>query len=102
MTDWRIDREEGVIHICLTMRTATIRDLRNHFPRVAAWLEEGEPVEITRSGKPFARLVPFAPEKPHRFKMPDIQARLDRTFGGATYDAADLASGMAASRGEVS
>jgi antitoxin (DNA-binding transcriptional repressor) of toxin-antitoxin stability system len=38
------------------MKTATIRDLRNSFPTVAKWIEEGECVEITRSGKPFARL----------------------------------------------
>jgi prevent-host-death family protein len=84
------------------MKTATIRDLRNHFPRVAAWIDNGEPVEITKSGKPFARLVPVAPEKPRRFKMPDIMARLDRTFGDKTYDAAEIASGIAASRGELS
>jgi antitoxin (DNA-binding transcriptional repressor) of toxin-antitoxin stability system len=84
------------------MKTATVRDLRNHFPRVAAWIDEGEPVEITKSGKLFARLVPAAPEKARRFKMPDIQARLKRTFGDSTYDAADLARGLAASRGELS
>jgi len=90
------------MHSYLMMKTATIRDLRNHFSRVAAWIEEGESVEITRSGKPFARLVPFAPEKPRCFKMPDIQARLNQTFGGSTYDAAELATGLAASRGEHS
>ena len=84
------------------MKTATVRDLRNRFPRVAAWIEEGEPVEITKAGKPFARLVPAAPEKPRRFKMPDIMARLERTFGDSTYDAADIARGLAASRGELS
>lgn len=84
------------------MKTATVRDLRNRFPRVAAWIEQGEPVEITRAGKPFARLVPSAPTKPRRFKMPDIRARLDRTFGAACYDAADVARGLAASRGELS
>ena len=84
------------------MKTATIRDLRNRFPLVAAWIAEGEPVEITRAGKPFARLVPATPEKPRRFKMPDTMARLEQTFGDATYDAADLARGLAASRGELS
>jgi len=84
------------------MKTATVRDLRNRFPRVAAWIKEGEPVEITRAGKPFARLVPAAPAKPRRFKMPDIIARLERTFGNSTYDAADIARGLVASRGELS
>ncbi len=84
------------------MKTATVRDLRNHFARVAAWIEQGEPVEITKSGKVFARLLPAAPPKPRRFKMPDIQQRLDQTFGDACYDADDMAKGLAASRGELS
>ena len=89
-------------HICLTMKTATIRDLRNRFPRVAAWIEEGEAVEITRHGKVFARLSPAAPEKLPRFKMPDIMARLHRAFGDSCYPAEDIASGLANSRGDRS
>jgi prevent-host-death family protein len=78
------------------MKSATVRDLRNRFPRVAAWIEEGEPVEITKSGKPFARLVPVAPERPRRFKMPDIMARLERTFGARVYSAEEVARMRAA------
>jgi prevent-host-death family protein len=98
----RFDNSEGVIHICLTMKTATVRDLRNRFSRVAAWIAEGEPVEITKNGKPFARLSPAAPEKRRRFKMPDIMARLQQDFGDTKYDAKDLARGLAASRGDLS
>ncbi len=93
---------EDVIHVCITMKTATVRDLRNRFPRVAAWIAEGEPVEITKSGKPFARLVPAAPEKPRRFKMPDIMARLKQDFGDTIYDSAEMARNLAASRGDLS
>lgn len=84
------------------MKTATVRDLRNHFPRVAAWIEEGEPVEITKSGKAFARLVPAEPKKRRRFKMPDITARLHQTFGDTCYDSEDVARGLSASRGDLS
>jgi antitoxin (DNA-binding transcriptional repressor) of toxin-antitoxin stability system len=97
-----VDNLDGVRHVCLTMKTATVRDLRNHFPRVAAWIEEGEPVEITRAGKVFARLLPAAPPKPRRFKMPDVMARLNGTFGTKCYDGDDLARGLAASRGDLS
>lgn len=31
------------------MKTATVRDLRLHFPTVEGWLAEGEPVAITKS-----------------------------------------------------
>jgi prevent-host-death family protein len=82
------------------MKTATVRDLRNHFARIAGWINQGEPVEITKSGKPFARLVPAEPGKPRRFKMPDIQERLDQTFGDTCYDAADVARGLDAGRGD--
>ena len=82
------------------MKTASIRDLRNSFPRIAAWVEEGEPVEITRGGKPFARLVPLAPAERKKFKMPDIKARLRETFGERTLDSNDLAKGLAESRQE--
>lgn len=82
------------------MKTATIRDLRNHFPRVAEWVEQGESVEITRGGKPFARLVPTPSTRPKKFKMPDIAARLRSTYGNKIYDATDLAEGLAQSRGE--
>lgn len=40
--------------------------------------------------------------RPRTFKMPDIQARLDRTFGDTCYDAADVARGLEASRGKLS
>lgn len=46
------------------MKTATVRDLRNHFADVAKWIEHGEPVNITRNGKAFATLSPAQPAKP--------------------------------------
>jgi antitoxin (DNA-binding transcriptional repressor) of toxin-antitoxin stability system len=97
-----LDASAPVRHICLTMKTATVRDLRNRFPRIAEWIEQGQPVEITRAGKVFARLVPAPPPKPRRFRMPDMMARLKQTYGEVSYDAADLASGLEASRGERS
>jgi hypothetical protein len=46
--------------------------------------------------------VPAPPPKRGRFKMPDIMARLQRTFGEKCYHADDLERGIAASRGDVS
>ena len=43
--------------------TATVRDLRNHFPKLAKKLAKGETVQILSRGKPIARLVP---ETQHR------------------------------------
>jgi antitoxin (DNA-binding transcriptional repressor) of toxin-antitoxin stability system len=80
------------------MKTATVRELRNHFPRVAAWIERGESVEITRSGKVIARLVPATRQTPREFKMPDIAARLQQTFGDSCHDSTDMARGLELSR----
>ncbi len=84
------------------MKTATVRDLRNRFPRIAAWIADGQSVEITRAGKVVARLVPAPPRRPRRFRMPDVMARLDRAFGATRYDALDTAKGLVASRGDLS
>ena len=91
-----VDRLEQVIHICLTMKTATIRDLRNRFPRVAAWIAEGESVEITKAGKLFARLVPPASAKTHPLIKPDIMARLKKTWGNRVFSAREVAAMRAA------
>ncbi|HEX4086730.1 MAG TPA: type II toxin-antitoxin system prevent-host-death family antitoxin [Chthoniobacteraceae bacterium] len=42
------------------MKTATVRDLRNHFADVAKWIEDGEQVTITRNGDAFATLAPVS------------------------------------------
>lgn len=62
------------------MKTASVRDLRNQFPVVARWIEEGESVEITRGGKPFARLAPIAKPPVREVVMPDFLARMRQDF----------------------
>jgi prevent-host-death family protein len=64
-----------VIHIGITMKTATVRDLRNHFADVAKWIESGEQVTITRHGVAFATL---APARPQRRRKADWAARSKR------------------------
>lgn len=64
------------------MRTATLRKLRHDFGSVYAWLEQGEPVEISKRGKIIALLSPPPPPKPaKRKKRPDFVARLKRIYG---------------------
>jgi prevent-host-death family protein len=41
-----------------TIKTATVRDLRNHFSRLLAWIAAGEEITLTQRGKPVARLSP--------------------------------------------
>jgi antitoxin (DNA-binding transcriptional repressor) of toxin-antitoxin stability system len=73
------------------MKTATVRDLRNHFPRVAAWITEGEPVEITKAGKVFARLMPVTTATAPKIAKPDILARLKQTWGDRVFSAEEVA-----------
>ena len=45
------------------MKTATVRDLRNHFRQVSKWIDRGETVEILKRGKPYAQLTRVASAK---------------------------------------
>ena len=53
-----------VIHYCITMKIATVRDLRNNFPLIATWIAAGEEVDITSRGKIVARVSPPKPAEP--------------------------------------
>jgi antitoxin (DNA-binding transcriptional repressor) of toxin-antitoxin stability system len=71
------------------MRTATVADLRNHFRRVSAWLENGETVEIVKRGQVIAQLVPVG-RKPCRVAKPNIMARLEEQWGDRTFSLAEV------------
>lgn len=45
------------------MKTATVRDLRNRYTNLLAWIEAGEEIVITQRGKAIARLIP-EPDQP--------------------------------------
>ena len=53
------------------MRTATVRDLRNHYASLLSWVSAGEEIVITQRGKPVARLVPENPQKPIKISWTD-------------------------------
>lgn len=57
----RLSNNVKQVMIHIIMKTATVRDLRLHFPRVEGWLAEGEPVVITKSGKRIAMLTKSGP-----------------------------------------
>ena len=84
-----IDFDRFVIHICITMKTATVRDLRSDFRRVSAWIENGEAVEIIKRGKPFARLTPAAQPSKRLVKI-DFKAQLKQVWGDRVFSDAEI------------
>lgn len=80
---------------CLTMKTASVADLRNRFPSVFRWIEDGETVELTKRGRVVARIIPAPPEKPRKFKLPDFASMRREIYGddlpARTLTAADSA-----------
>lgn len=48
------------------MKTATVRDLRNHYSKLLEWLGTGEEILITKRGKSIARLIPEPSLAPRR------------------------------------
>jgi antitoxin (DNA-binding transcriptional repressor) of toxin-antitoxin stability system len=75
------------------MKTATVRELRNEFPRIEAWVNEGESVNISKRGKVIARLVPAsAGRKTRQPSKPDIMARLRKTWGDRVFSLDEIAA----------
>ena len=74
------------------MKSATVRQLRHDFGTVLNWVEEGEPVEISKRGKVVALITPPPPPSRSRsVKRPDFAARLklrdgDRVFPARAMD----------------
>ena len=63
------------------MKTASVRDLRQDFPRILAWIEAGEEVAITMRRQAVARLVPWPRKKTLPRPIPDLRGRLEKVFG---------------------
>ena len=71
------------------MKTATVADLRNQFRRISSWIADGQTVEITRKGVPFAEIRPVNARK-RRVKKPDFMARLHRIWGDRVFSAKEV------------
>lgn len=67
------------------MKTASIRDIRQNFPRVMAWIEDGEQVAVTMRRKVVARLIPEPPPARCRAPVPDFEVIGREVFGDRTF-----------------
>jgi len=73
------------------MKTATVRDLRNNFSRLEAWLAEGETVEIRKRGETIAELRQPARRQQKEPPMPDFMARMRKIWKGRVFSAEEVA-----------
>jgi len=63
------------------MKTASVRDLRQNFPRIMAWIADGEEVAVTMRRKVVARLIPERPPARNKIPTPDFAAIGKKIFG---------------------
>ena len=72
------------------MKTATVRDLRNNFAKLEAWLSDGEKVCIEKRGEPVAMLTAMRRTRSKKVKMPDFAARQKAIWGDRVFSDAEV------------
>ncbi len=73
------------------MKTATVRDLRNNFARLEAWLADGEEIRIEKRGQPVALLTALSARRRTRVPRPDFAGRLRRLWGDRVFSGDEVA-----------
>lgn len=76
--------------IITIMHTLTVRDLRYDFAKVEAWLADGQEIEITKHGKPVARLTPLRTELARKFDIEVHRRRMKETWGDRVFTAEEV------------
>jgi antitoxin (DNA-binding transcriptional repressor) of toxin-antitoxin stability system len=67
------------------MKTASVRDIRQNFPRVLEWIADGESVAITMRRRVVAHLVPEPKKTRQKVQTPDFAAISRDIFGDRTF-----------------
>ena len=83
-----LDGPAEVVIVFSIMRIASVADLRNHFRRVSAWIDNGESVEIVKRGRAFAKLVPARSAEAAHTKV-DWAAQAREIWRGRVFGAAE-------------
>jgi antitoxin (DNA-binding transcriptional repressor) of toxin-antitoxin stability system len=74
------------------MKTVTVRDLRNSFSMLEAWLSEGEDICIEKRGQPIGFLTAWRPGVVPRPAKPDFAARRRAIWGDRVFTEAEVAA----------
>ena len=72
----------------MSHRRVSVYDAKTHLSRLVGEVEQGAEIEITRHGRPVARLVPPAPRRPRRVGMLDGQGQVPNGWDALTDDEA--------------
>ena len=63
------------------MKTATVAEFREQFPKVFEWIEAGEEIEVMQRESVVARIVPAQPSVKAGFKVPAFAERAEAILG---------------------
>ncbi len=84
------------------MITVPLRDLRNDFAKLEAWLQEGESIQIKKRGKLIALLTGLKTHKKTQPHKPDFAARRKATWKGRVFTPPEVSAMRSDELGEVS
>lgn len=74
------------------MKIVTVRDLRNSFSMLEAWLLEGEVIRIEKRGQPIGVLTAWRPDASTQPAKPDFAARRRAIWGNRVFTEAEVAA----------
>lgn len=71
-----------VTHYCVTMKSASIRELKHATPAILQWVQQGHAVQITKYNRIVAVMTLPSAGSVEKMERPDFAARLKKTWGG--------------------
>lgn len=74
------------------MKTVTVRDLRNSFSMLEAWLLEGEDIRIEKRGQPIGLLTAWRPDARSEPAKPDFASRRRAIWGDRVFSVAEVSA----------
>lgn len=74
------------------MKTVTVRDLRNSFSMLEAWLLEGEDIRIEKRGQPIGLLRAWHADTSTQPAKPNFAARRQAIWGNRVFTEAEVAA----------
>ena len=78
------------------MKTVTVRDLRNSFPVLEAWLAEGQVLQVQKRGQPIAFLTGCGTSTALPSAKPNFAARRKAIWGRRVFTPNEVSSLRAA------